>query len=309
MRALITGGAGFIGRALVARCLDAGAEIAVIDNLCAGTLANLEPFLTWIRFHPFDILDQDKLARVMTDFAPDTVFHLAAHHFIPFCTAHPRDTLRVNVEGTLAVLQEAARVGTRVAVIAATGAGYPSVSEALAETLPLAPVDIYGVSKAMAEEVAAFVAAQSSLKCVAARLFNAYGPYETNPHLIPEIVKALVRGDDLRLGNLHPKRDYVYVDDIADMLYRCATAPIDRSLTVNIGTGDEYSVQEVVDALARVLGRPIRISIDPARVRSVDKLHQRADTTLLEKVTGARPRTPLDEGLRRLAIHEGLLTV
>jgi UDP-glucose 4-epimerase len=305
-RVLITGGAGFIGRALVAHCLGEKNEVAVIDNLCTGRLENLAPFLDRVAYFQTDILDSAAVEAVLAKVRPSIVFHLAAHHFIPFCDQHPRETLRVNVEGTHLVLSAAARHGARVALVASSGSLYPSRDDLLSEDLEAAPVDIYGLSKSIAEQVASLIATTTGLSCVAARLFNTYGPYETNPHLIPHIMESLRRGSVVRLGNIHTCRDYIYVDDVAVLLYRCAKNCRDRYTVVNVGTGAEYSAEEIVRTASQLLGRNIKISIDDSRVRAVDKLHQRAATRRLETLTGMRPAHSLIDGLRKLLVHEGI---
>lgn len=303
---VVTGGAGFIGRALVARCLHEGHDVVVVDNLVAGSLKNLEAFLDRITFCEGDALDVPLMREVMARVRPSTVFHLAAHHFIPFCNEHPAETLRVNVEGTHVVLSEAARAGVGVAVVASSGALYPGLDDLLDEELEPAPADIYALSKLMAEQVTRFTGMTTGMKCVAARLFNTYGPYETNPHVIPDIIESLRRGPEVRLGNTHPKRDYIYVEDVADLLYRCARKSDSPFEAVNVGTGTEYSVEEIVQEIGRLLGQVITIGTDPSRVRAVDKLHQRADTRRLERMTGMQARHSLAEGLGILLEHECL---
>jgi len=303
-KVLITGGAGFIGRALVAHCLKEGNDVAVIDNLCAGRMENLAPFLDRIAFFKADILDKPAVEEVLAAVRPSIVFHLAAHHFIPMCNQHPRETLRVNVEGTHLVLSESARCGVRVAVLASSGSLYPSKNDVLSEDIAAAPVDIYGLSKWMAERVAHFIASSTGLACVAARLFNTYGPYETNPHLIPHIVESVRDSSAVQLGNIHTKRDYIYVDDVAELLYKCGRNCNNSYIVTNIGTGIEYSAEEIVRIIGQILGREITINIDSTRVRPVDKLHQRADIRRLRNLTGMRPTHSLTDGLRKLLIHE-----
>jgi UDP-glucose 4-epimerase len=303
---LITGGAGFIGRALVARCLSEENQVTVIDNRCAGRKENLEPFLDRITFCEADILDRSAVAAALEQSRPGIVFHLAAHHFIPFCDRHPGETLRVNVEGTHTVLAEAARHGVRVAVVASSGALYPSRDDPLSEDIEAAPVDVYGLSKQLTEEVTGFIAKTTDMACVAARLFNTYGPYETNPHLIPHIMESLRRGPVVRLGNIHTRRDYIYVEDVAACLYRCGQKAAEPYTTVNVGTGVEHSAEEIVQAISRLLDRKIAIDVDASRVRTMDKMHQRADTRRLESLAGIRPAHSLTEGLRKLLAHERL---
>ncbi len=305
-RVLVTGGAGFIGRWVVARCLAQGYQVAVYDNLTAGSVDHLLAFADQIDFYEADILDRARLQAVMEEATPEVVFHLAALHFIPYCNAHPQETLRVNVEGTYNVLEAAARVGVRTAVVASSGAIYPSVEGLIPETLTPAPVDVYGLSKLLAEQVAEQFARTTAMACVAARLFNTYGPYETNPHLIPHIVASLQQGPVVELGNIHTKRDYIYVEDVARLLVALGERVTEGYEVVNVGTGQEYSAQEIIETLSELMGQPIEIRVDPDRVRPVDKLHQRADTTRLQQLTGMLPEVTLREGLARLLQHEGL---
>lgn len=306
-RALITGGAGFIGRALVARCLARGYNVTVIDNLCAGHLANLQPFLDRIEFFNDDILDPGQVRAIMRKSDPTIVFHLAAHHFIPFCNAHPQETMRVNVEGTHVVLSEAAGQGVATSVVASSGSLYPGTDGLLGEDIPPAPVDVYGLSKHLAEVVAGHVAGASGMKCIAARLFNAFGPCETNPHLIPDILSGVREGDTVRLGNIHTRRDYIFVDDIAEILCSLAERVTEKYTAVNVGTGTDFSAAEIVELVSHLIGRQIKIDIDPARVRPVDKLFQRADTGLMTALTNFAARHSLAEGMRKLLVHERLL--
>lgn len=303
---LITGGAGFVGRALVQECLRQGHNVAIIDNLCAGTLENLKDFSDQLSSYEIDILEAARVRTTMEEIRPDIIFHLAAHHFIPFCNAHPQDTLRVNAEGSYVVLSEAARAGVGIAVLASSGALYPSQEATLKEDLAIAPVDVYGLSKQLMEQTAQFISATSSMCCVAARLFNVYGPFETNPHLIPDIIAGLRVGNTLHLGNTHTKRDYIHVDDVAALLYKCAQLPRSGFLTVNVGTGIEYSAGEIVEEIATILQSEIKIQVDASRKRAIDKLFQRADTDKLKSLVGATARISLSEGLERLLDHEGL---
>ena len=138
------------------------------------------------------------------------------------------------------------------------------------------------------------------------RLFNTYGPYETNRHLIPEILRGLAAGPTIRLGNTHTRRDYIHVDDVADALYRSALADASQSV-VNIGTGASHSAAEIVGILGGLVGRPVHIQTDPDRVRSIDKRDQRAAIDRLSEVIGPPGFRSLTDGLRALLMHEGLV--
>ena len=306
-RVLITGGAGFIGRWVVAECLRRNWAVTVFDNLCAGTLDNIEEFSTQIDFVQGDILNQQQLKTECVRARPDVVIHLAAYHFIPYCNAHPEETLRVNVEGTYSVLSAAADVGARRAVIASSGVVYPSIDSVLTEDGLVEPPDIYGLSKLMAENAAEFAGRTTSMACISARLFNTYGPHETNPHLIPHIVEEMHKGAQIHLGNIHTKRDYIYVEDTARLLVELAEVASEDHAIVNVGTGKEYSAEEIVQFMSEIQKQSLHIVSDTTRVRSVDKLHQRAGVVKLRELTGTEARVEIREGLARLMRFESLV--
>ena len=307
-KVFITGGAGFIGRWIVQRCVKAGRDVTVYDNLSAGSLDHVLPFMDDITMHEADIMDAEALEAALAEAQPDVVFHMAALHFIPYCNEHPAETIRVNVEGTERVLRTAAAQGATRAVVASSGAFYPSIDEVLTEDIEPAPVDIYGLSKQLTEEVAAYTARATDMTCVAARLFNTYGPYETNPHLIPHIMDSLHSGPSIELGNIYSKRDYIYVEDVAELLISCAEAEVKEFERVNVGTGHEYSAEEIVEGIAELMGTEIAIDVDESRLRAVDKMHQRASTEHLRKVAGRGASIDLRTGLQRLLQEEALLS-
>jgi len=302
----ITGGAGFIGRWVVKDALDRGYDVTVYDNFSAGSRAHIEAFETQITAVEGDITDIATLDQALDQACPDVLIHLAAVHFIPYCNEHPEETLKVNSVASYRVLRAAADAGMRRAVVASSGAFYPSVDTALHEEMAPEPADIYGFSKQQTEETCAFIARTSSMTCVAARLFNTYGPWETNPHLIPHILESLRSGPSVELGNIHTKRDYIYVEDVAAAVLHLTEASMDQPfVAVNVGTGKEYSAKEIVETLGELLGEEITINVDQSRVRAVDKMHQRADTQRLQQMTGFGATHGLEKGLQNLLVAEG----
>jgi UDP-glucose 4-epimerase len=305
---LITGGAGFIGRALIQIALDCGCRIAVYDNLSFGKRSNLEAFGDRITFFEEDIRNEAAFSRACQDFNPNRIIHLAALHFIPYCNLNPGETLDVNVVGTHTILHVCAKLGIGNVVFASTGALYSGVAHPLRESEDIpAPVDVYGLSKLLGENVCAYFNATAGLNCRIARLFNAYGPYETNPHLIPHLLNSLKQGPRIELGNLHTKRDYVYVEDLANILFCYSNLEMPNETVMNIGTGREYSALEIVKHLDHLLGQSIEVISDPKRTRLQDKEHQIADTSRMLELTGCTPQYGLLDGLRKLLVHEKML--
>ncbi|MDQ2811088.1 MAG: NAD-dependent epimerase/dehydratase family protein [Actinomycetota bacterium] len=301
MRCLVTGGCGFVGSALIRRLLAESCDVVVVDDLSRGSPQNLGPDRDQVTVVQEDV--RNGLGRILEFFQPQVIFHLAALHFIPDCDADPARCLQVNVDGTRAVLDATATLGLRASlVLASSAAVYAPADGPLREQEDsIGPVDVYGHSKRWAEELAAGFAARTGTAVGIARLFNVFGPGETNAHFIPSLICQLKAGELVRLGNLFSRRDYVFVDDVADALLRLARYTRDgRSATLNIGSGRAYTGHEVVKALAAfssVLagGAPV---IDPSRIRRVDRPMLLADPARAQKLLGWTPRTSLLDGLQ-----------
>ena len=296
-RVLVTGGAGFIGSHLVESLLDSGADVLVVDDFRLGKREHLAggpaSRLTVIEG---DIRSADDL-RPVADFAPDTV--------IPYCNAHPQEALDVNVLGLDTVIRAVRTAPLKAFVFPSSGAIYGFGDEPWPETAPARPDEIYGISKWMGEQLMArFHADRPGLRTVVARLFNTYGPRETNPHVLPEVMKALSAGKTIELGNLWPQRDLIFVTDTAAGLV--AAAQGGPGLEVfNVGTGTGTTIADVMETIGEVTGHPVDVLQVPERMRDGDG-HLISDPQKLQ-ATGWKPQYDLEAGLRELLASEGLL--
>lgn len=299
-RVLVTGGAGFIGSALIKELQKHDYEIFVYDNLSFGN----RDFLTIDDEHFFeeDIRDLPAFLQTVKQVQPEWLIHLAAIHFIPYCNQHPYESANINIQGTMNALQVARDVKSVEKVFfASTAAVYPIYDEAVTESHPTGPLDIYGLSKLTGEHLCREFHLQSGKPTVICRLFNAFGPNETNPHLIPEIQNQVNEGKRvINLGNLTPKRDFIHTYDMARAI-RMLMEKDDISFDLfNLGRGIEYSVTEIVEAFERQLNEKIQIQVEESRVRKVERMHLLADVTKLKKATGWRPEWGIDEGIATL---------
>lgn len=306
---LVTGGAGFVGSALVEAVLGraARARVHVLDNLFNGR-REFVPGSPRVALHEVDLTDAGAVEAVVAEARPELVFHLAALHYIPYCNAHPAETMQVNVVGTQNLLEALRLHEPKALVAASTVAVYPIRDEPNAEDDPAGPVDVYGLSKWVNERQVELFARQVQTRCAVARLSNVYGPRETNPHVIPEILDQLAAGRDaVELGNVKPRRDYIYVTDVARGLLAIADGH-DRPYRVfNLGTGSEHSVEEIVAHLARITGRPIRVAVAADRVRASDRMHLVSDIARIATELGWRPEHTIETGLAALARSVGLV--
>jgi UDP-glucose 4-epimerase len=299
-KVLITGGAGFIGSALSRELTTQGHEVFVLDDLSFGRreLAYVDDQ----HFIHTDIRDRQAVMATLARIGPAQVLHLAAIHFIPYCNQHPVAAADINIIGTMNVLDACEKAGTVERVfVASTAAVYPIAEGAMAEDHPLGPLDIYGITKLATEKLASEYHHRTGTPVIIGRFFNAFGPNETNPHLIPEIQKQVRAGArTLRLGNLDPKRDFIHTEDMSRAMSALLNADLQGVETFNIGRGIEYSVREIVEAFARQLGEPLHIEVDAERVRKVERMHLLADVSKLKRVTGWEPRWSIDEGVATL---------
>jgi len=309
MRVLITGGAGFVGKELV-RTLQPRAEVMVADLLRYGRPAWLAEEPEGFGFRQVDLRDADATRAVVEEFQPHAVIHLAAIHYIPECDAKPGLAINTNVGGTVNVL-DACPAGTRF-VFASSGAVYrPDDEPHQALYSALEPADVYGYTKLHGEDYVRFFATQRGLSAVNVRLFNVIGPGETNPHLLPAIISQLRSGATvIELGNTTPKRDYIDVLDAADGFATVALGTNGAGVeceTVNLGTGQEYSVDEIVEHMRSVLGLDIEVRQVESRMRPVDRPFLGADLSHIKEVFGWSPKHDLDETLERTWANPELL--
>ncbi len=209
----------------------------------------------------------------------------------------------MNVAGTQSLLSAcAATDSVGGVVLASTGAVYEPGDRAHDEDSALGPTDVYGLTKLWAEQLIDLFRRRTQSAGAVARLFNVFGPGETNPHLIPTVISQAQTGRPLRLGNLSTRRDYVYVHDVAEAILTLADElPAADGLTCNVGGGRAIDGHEVVDAVAGVVGRDVEVQTDPARVRASDRPVLLSDCRRARARLGWQPRTSLENGLREAA--------
>lgn len=295
---LITGGAGFIGSAVIQHLQRSNHELFVIDNLSFGNRQFID--IPDSNFFKEDILNNDRVLAIISNIRPNIIIHLAAIHFIPYCNEHPYDSSDINIRGTMHILDAAAKAGVEKVLFASTAAVYPIYDEAVTENHNVGPLDIYGLSKLTCEHLCNEFHLMTKIPTVICRFFNAFGPNETNPHLIPEIQKQILGGNRrIKLGNLTPKRDFIHTHDMANAVNILLDKSGNGINTYNLGRGIEYSVTEIVDAFSKAIGEPIEIEVDPARVRKVERMHLLADVTKLKSL-GWEPKIGIEEGIKTL---------
>jgi len=302
---LVTGAAGFIGSHTVERLVREGA------NVRAFVRYNSRNDYGWLEEGAFDLerdleifrgdlANPEAVAGAVRDV--DTVIHLGALIPIPYSYRHPREFVSANVEGTLNVLEACRGHEIRRLVHTSTSEVYGTPETVpIAETHPLRPQSPYAATKVAADQIALSYHRSFGLSLVVARPFNTFGPRQSARAVIPTILSQALTRDRIELGSLDPTRDFVYVEDTVAGILACAEASAADGEVVNLGTGVDVSVGELVERAFRLLERSVELALDAERVRPRTSEVERliADATKARLLLGWRPLVEFDEGLRR----------
>lgn len=299
-RALVTGGAGFIGSTLVRALLDAGWQVRVLDNFSTGRPENLRGLSArGVEVVEGDLRDLDLLPQALRGVR--AVFHQAAFVSVPASMEDPLTCHDINATGTLRLLHAARAAGVEVVVLASSAAVYGDAQAfPLQESLPPRPLSPYAASKAADELYARLFTHAFDLPVVALRYFNVYGPRQRpdSPYAaaIPIFARRMLAGQPpVIFGDGGQRRDFVFVEDVARANLLAAQQPAAAGEVFNICTGREVTLLELVATLRRLLPQaPAPRFADP---RPGDIYRSVGDPTRAARILGFRATTPLEQGL------------
>jgi UDP-glucose 4-epimerase len=302
MKTLVTGGAGFIGSNLVDALVNRGDEVAVVDDISTGRRENLDQALAGgAELIELDIRDAEALTATLERVRPEIVFHLAAQIDVRKSVADPANDSRINVEGTINVLNAAHSSGVRRLINTSTGGAIYGEGQILPapEDHPVAPESPYGMSKFCAENYCALFTRLHGLSTLSLRYGNVYGPRQDplgEAGVIAIFCGALLQGGKPKIfGDGKQTRDYVFVGDVVDANLRAADS--DATGAFNVGRGVQTSVLDIVDALAAQSSNGFEAEHAPARSGEVQ--HIALDTSRTQAELGWQAQVDLHEGLRR----------
>lgn len=300
MKAIVTGGGGFIGSHLAERLLADGHQVVVLDNFSTGRPTNLthlasEPYL---RVYEVDIAEDPDLTAYFS--GADWVFHLAALADIVPSIQRPAAYHRANVDGTMAVLEAARGVGAKRFVYAASSScyGIPAVLPT-PETAPPRPMYPYALTKFVGEQYVLHWSNVYRLPCVSLRLFNVYGPRARTTGTYGAVfgvflAQKLARRPFTVVGDGTQTRDFTFVTDVTEAFVRAAASELD-GVVLNVGSGNTYSVNHLVELLG---GDVVHIAKRPGEPDSTY-----ADTTRIQGLLGWWPKVTFEEGVGTMLRH------
>lgn len=297
MNFLVTGAAGFLGAALANHLSKQGHQVRGLDDLSTGDKAALSPDVNFTRG---DVSDRPKLWTLLQDV--DVVYHLAARVSVPESVLYPREYNAVNVGGTVSLMEAMRDVGVRRVVMASSGAVYGDLGEQpIREDSVPNPRSPYAVSKLAAEHYIRTIGSLWGIETVSLRIFNAYGPGQrmpvSHPPVVPHFINQTLRNGTLVVHNDGLQtRDYVYVDDVIRALTAATTAPNLDGLVINVGSGTETSVRDLVNAVAEIVPGKAEVVYNPRVSGGVSRMC--ADIRLAKQKLGYTPSVSLGDGLR-----------
>ena len=273
---IVTGASGFIGRALVVRLKSLGYKVV-----------------------EFNHSDGDIVDKTLFSALPKAshVIHLAGRHFVPDSWSEPLEFLRVNLLGTQNIIDHCLKHGSKLIFSSAYLYGVPDYNP-IAEDHPVTSNNPYALSKYFGEQLIKFFCDYKGLNATTLRLFNVYGDGQNIDYLIPSVLSQVAAGHDIKVNNLLPSRDYVYVEDVVTSII-LAMESSHKYKVFNIGSGTSYSVEELIDIIKKVTESDAKV-ISREQYRENEVMDVVADTRRAQEILHWTPKYTLEQGLRDL---------
>ena len=303
MKALVTGGGGFIGSNLVRALLARGDDVSVLDNFATGSRANLAGLEHDVQLVEGDLRSYERVHAAVR--GAEVVFHQGALPSVPRSVQDPLTTTAVNIEGTLNVLLAARDEGVRRIVNASSSSVYGNTgSLPRVESQAPDPISPYAVAKLAAERFCTSFSRVYGMEIVSLRYFNVFGPRQdpTSQYaaVVPRFIRAIADGEPVTIyGDGDQSRDFTFVDNVVGANLLAADVPEVGGEILNVATGESVTVNALADAIGAMLGEPVDKAYEPAR--EADVLASWADVGEARRLLGYEPRVDFAEGLRRTA--------
>jgi len=303
LKAVVTGGAGFIGSHLVEKLLALGAEVTIIDNFLHGSKLDRLVEHKGLSICEGDVRDAGIVSRSLE--AKNIVFHLAACVGVEETQMTPFEVLDVEIQGTLNVLKSAVNRGIKKVIFASSSEVYGDSPESMNEDGPFSPKSTYAVAKLTGEEYCRAFYQEYSLDYTCLRYFNVYGPRQDERFVIPRFVKRVLSNNSpVIYGDGKQTRDFTYIDDAVEMTLLTAVKPEAKCQAINIGTGTMVTISEVASLVVNILNSKIPVNhlyidYNDKRPRQIEVFTRRAGTTKANNLLQHEPEIRLAVGVEK----------
>ncbi|HBY09397.1 MAG TPA: NAD-dependent dehydratase [Chloroflexi bacterium] len=304
-KVLVTGAGGFIGSTLVETLVDAGANVTAFLHYNSRNDPGLLRFVPAtvresVQYYFGDLRDPQGVQKAMH--GQEVVFHLGALIGIPYSYVHPHDVVQTNLLGTLNVLMAAKELEVERVIHTSTSEVYGTARYVpIDEIHPLQGQSPYAASKIGADKLAESFHLSYHLPVSTVRPFNTYGPRQSARAIIPTIIVQMLTKERIKLGSLHPRRDFTFVTDTASGFVKAAVSDATIGDVINLGSGQEISIGELFHLIRDLVGRDVALEVEDERMRPSGSEVERllADNKKAQKLTGWTPSVSFTEGLQK----------
>jgi nucleoside-diphosphate-sugar epimerase len=297
VRVLVTGATGFIGSHLAERLVAEGAEVILLVKPGASK-ANVASILDKVHIHEVDLREGEMVRQLVRECRPSKIYHLAAVG-VTEPDIDSRLAVQVNVVGTLNLLEALRETDCDCVINTGTCYEYGHNTPPMHEDQMVDPINAYAASKSAAWLFCNMYYRTRGYPIVTVRPFTVYGPRQSERALIPQVILHALRGEDFPMTGGEQGRDWIYVDDVVEGIFRASLAEAAIGQVINLCTGKERTVREVVEKVLELMGNPIQPLIGALPYRRSEVWHLVGDNARARGLLGWEPQVSLEEGLRR----------
>ena len=269
-KALITGASGFVGSCLVRRLLKENYNIHIITR-DSTNLWRIGDVLENLEIHNMDLSDSEKIAKLASDIKVDQVYHLATYGGY-YYQNKVEDVINTNLIGTFNLFREFSKKGVEMFVNTSSSSEYGEKFEPMREEMRVEPNNMYGASKAAGTILCSTYAKINKVPLVTLRLFSPYGYYDAKTRLIPTVITSCLLGKEIKLSNIDSKRDFVFIGDVVEAYLAASRLANSNGEIFNIGSGNQYTTQEIVSNILNLISVDSKVSWDPNLNRQYEPL-------------------------------------
>jgi nucleoside-diphosphate-sugar epimerase len=296
-RVLITGGAGFIGTNLIRELLRLKYDVNLILKETSDCW-RIEDILSKIKIYHVDLLDKKKLTKIVNAISPNFIIHLATYSDYRR-QDNVEEMVNINIKGTLNLLLASKDIDYKLFVNTGSSSEYGIKNEAMSEFDALNPISFYAATKASATYLCQVFSNEYHKPIVTLRPFSIYGPYENETRFVPTIIKSVIENKPIKLTSGNQRRDFIYVKDVVDIYIKALSCRKNLSGHIlNMGTGVEYTNDEVVKMLFEVANNKVKVKKGAFPKRLWDTSHWVANISKTTRILGWKSHYTLSEGLR-----------
>lgn len=294
----ITGGAGFIGSNLIYKLLSLGYDVNLLIRPSTD-LWRLKRILPKLKIHKTDLLDKQSLTKTIAKINPQIIIHLATYTKY----RNQKDfeqMIETNIKGTVNLLSASKNIGYDIFINTGSSSEYGIKNNPMSEADVLEPISFYAATKASATLLCQVFSREYRKPIITLRPFSVYGPYEEKNRFIPTIIKSIIENKPIKLTPGIERRDFIYIDDIIDVYIK--TIQKGKSLAgqiLNMGTGVEYTNDEVVKTLFKVVRKSVPVEKGAFPKRLWDMPHWMADISKTKRLLNWEPKVTIEEGLKQ----------